>query len=809
MKNFLPLLLGLSLGMCIAPALAQGPTPRLTGRVLEASGQPLPGATVRLLHLPDSVVAAGTQTDLAGHYGFANAAAGRYLVQATAVGQAAARSAGFTLPPVGQPALTLPDLRLRPAAAQLKEVTVLGEQRAVEATAGKLVYNLDQRVSAAGTSAYEVLQRMPGVSITQDDNLVLKGSPSVNVMLDGKLTYLSGAQLAALLKNIPAENLVRVEMLTAPGAQYDAAGSAGLLNLVTKKSNRQGYALNLSTGAGTGRYPQTMETVVGNIKTKQVNVFGNYGYHYKKSYLNRTSYRVLSDATGPTTYDRVSFDPAEDRGHNYRAGVDIALGPHQTQTIGAVYSGYTNEWTRTGSGPTVVRNEGTGLVYAVHNKNLTREPGRNNAFNLNYKATLDTMGRMLTADADYAHYRFNSQGFLGNQRLASAGLPETPYQELAFGQPSMTTIRSVKADVVWSVAGTRLSGGGKYAAVRADNNFRYDSLVTGNYVYAPALSNHFVYDEQVFAAYATAGRKLGRTALDAGLRLETTHSVGNLLNRNQVNRLAYTNLFPTLTASRPFGLRHQVSLSLSRRINRPQYGDLNPARYFFDKFSYAEGNPFLQPETAWKGSVAYTYKNEYVLTLNASRTSNPIASSGRQNAQTGELVVTIENFAYRDDFDAQFVVPLKLAPWWTVQNVVDAQYVRLNYSRGANVFTPHQATLDLSSTHTLKLPGEVRLEVAAFYTSPSLAGINIFRTYFTVDAGLRKTFAHQKLDVRLAGSDLFHTIHYWGYSIHEAVNTSYNHRGDTRRVNLSLTYHLGGELATGRAREVEEAGRVR
>jgi hypothetical protein len=771
-----------------------------------ATRQPVPGAMVRLVHLPDTATVAGSQADTAGRYEFRGLAAGRYEVRAQAIGLKPAASAAFTLV-AGQAAQTIPPLLLRDNPQQLKEVTVVGEKKILEAEAGKLVYNIDQKVSAAGTSAYEVLQRTPGVSITQDDNIVLKGSPSVSVMLDGKLTYLSGSQLTALLKSMPAENLARVEVLTAPGAQYDAAGSAGLLNLVTKKSNRQGYALNLSAGAGTGRYPQTTETAVGNLKTRHFNLFGNYGYHYKKSYLNRTSYRVLSDATGITTYDRASFDPSVDRGQSYRAGVDVALSPRQT--LSAVYSGYTSEWSRTGSGPTVVRNEATGLGYRIQNQNRTQEPVRNNAFNLNYKVAIDTAGRELTADVDYAHYRFDSQGAIGNERLGGAGVPAQPYQELAFRQPNVTTIRSAKADLVWPLAGTRLAGGAKYSVVRADNNFRYDSLVSGEYRYAPGLSNHFVYDEQIFAAYATASRKLGRTTLNAGLRLENTHAVGSLLNRDQVNRRLYTNLFPTLTASRPLGERHQLSLSLSRRINRPQYNDLNPARYFFDKFSYAEGNPFLQPETAWKGSVAYTYKNDYVLTLNAGRTSNPISSSGRQNARTGELVVTIENFAYRDDFDAQFLVPLKLAPFWTVQNVVDVQYVRLNFSKGPVVFKAHQATLDVSTTHTLKLPGEVRLELAAFYTSPSLAGINIFRTYFTVDAGLKKTFLAQKLDVRLAGTDLFNTIHYWGYSIYEGANTAYNHRGDNRRVNLSLTYHLGGELSSGRERQLEEAGRVK
>ena len=241
--------------------------------------------------------------------------------------------------------------------------------------------------------------------------------------------------------------------------------------------------------------------------------------------------------------------------------------------------------------------------------------------------------------------------------------------------------------------GQNPAGGGRQVLlVTSDNDFRYDSLRNGQYQYSPALSNHFVYDEHILAAYATASRMLGHTTLDAGLRLESTRSTGTLLGRNIVNHRIYTNLFPTLTASRPLTPEQSVSLSLSRRINRPQYSDLNPARYFFDKYSYYTGNPFLRPETAWQAAATYTYKSDYVLTLSAGRTSNPLSSFGSQDPQTGELALTIANFNYRDDFNAQLIAPLKITSFWTTQNTLNLYYVRADLSQGTIAFRPQRPT---------------------------------------------------------------------------------------------------------------------
>ncbi|MGY3089906.1 hypothetical protein ACVWYF_002954 [Hymenobacter sp. UYAg731] len=807
--SWLAVLVGLRLGMpgaALAQAPAAAPGPVISGLVLDGKAQPVPGATLRLLHLPDSATTAATQTDPAGRYQLAGGAAGSYVLLATAIGLKPASTAVVLRP--GQPTLALPPIKLLEDSKLLREVTVTGQHRATELVDGKLVYNVDQQVSTAGSTALEVLRRAPGVSVSQNDEILLRGNANVNVMIDGKLTYLSPAQLSTYLKSTPASNLARIEVLLTPDSRYDASGNAGIINIITKKSTRPGYALNLTTGGGGGYYPQTAESVIGNVKTGRVNVFGNYAYTYRHSYLDRTSYRTVGTGGAATTFDRQSRDPEIASGHSYKAGIDVDLTPRQA--LGFGYSGFRNCWQRDGRGPTFIRQPGMGLDDVLRNHNITDEPAHEHIFNLNYKARLDTAGRQLTADADYARYASTSDGYLANERFTAGGAVVSPYEQLNFVQPTNITIRSVKADLVWPLAGLKLAGGLKYSSVTADNNFRYDSLRNETRVFSPTLSNHFIYREQIYAAYATAGRQLGKVSLDAGLRLERTRSEGNSLNLDRVNQRDYTNLFPYLSLGRQLGERHALSLSATRRINRPQYAALNPARFFFDKFSYHEGNPNLQPETSWNFALAYTYHGEYSFTLSHTRVDNAIAQFARLNAQTGELVLSDYNYAGREDYDLLVVAPLKLTAWWTVENTVDVRYQRLQFRPdGQTLFAPARLSVDLSVIQTIQLPWQLALDVSTFYQSPMLSGSYLLRRYFGVQTGLKKSFFNKKLDAKLAVVDLLHTDHYWGYSIYEPVNIRYNHTGDTRRVNFSLTYRLGGKLSAGKPRQLDEIDRVK
>lgn len=293
----------------------------ITGNIINSSKQYAPGITVHLFQAADSTFLQQTITDSLGVYQFSNVPAGNYFIKASATGMMDAYASVLLVQ--GDTNLRVDAMIIYNSINTLSEVQVTAQVKPVELKQGKIIYNVEKSITASGSSAFEILRKMPGINVGQDENIMLKGNANVNVMLDGKMTYLPPQQLSNLLKSMPAESISSIEISSNPSSEFDAAGNAGIINIITRKSNRDGYALDVSAGAGTGRYPQTTESISGNIKTKRFNVFGSYTYNYKKSYLNRTSYRVIENDGETTIYDRHSFDPEKTSNHNYKAGIDF------------------------------------------------------------------------------------------------------------------------------------------------------------------------------------------------------------------------------------------------------------------------------------------------------------------------------------------------------------------------------------------------------------------------------------------------------------------------------------------------------
>ena len=777
----------------------------VTGFVKDMVKKALPGATVALFRQPDSIAVAQTQTDSTGKYNFQVPSNDSYYIKATLIGTKSATSVVFKV--ADKTSIAVADILLMPQAVSLQTVTITAAGRPVEAKDGKLVYNIDKSLTAQGTTAFDQVRKTPGITVDAEENLALKGSSAVTIMIDGKLTYLGGQQLSTYLKSLPAENLARIEVMVTPSSQYDAAGNAGIINIVTRKSNRQGYAFNLRTGIGAGKWVQSTDGFVGNIRTKAFNFFGSYNYNYNHSNLIRTSYRTIGTNGKVISYDRHSLDPAIAKNNTYKAGADFYL--VKQATIGFVYNGTHKYWTRDAGGPTYLRNAGGGIDSIVQNKNITLEPATSNAYNINFATPLGKEGIRLSTDADYAGYHNNSRGSLDNGLYSVTGIALQPYQSLAFQQPSNIIIRSLKTDLVLPHGGPTWKAGIKYAYVHTDNNFRYDSLLNGSYSYSNTLSNHFVYDEKVAAAYASFNTQWNKTvSIDAGARVEHTHSKGNLINTNTVTDRDYVNLFPYLSITKTWPDDNSFNLSLTRRINRPVYANLNPSRYFFDKYSYNEGNPFLLPELSWNAGMTYTLKGNYVATFTYSRTNNAILDFSVQDSTNGTLRVGNRNFSHKGAADLLLVASFKPARFWSVQTTIDFIYVSYLLDNGKNFFHPHKLNVDAQLAQTLSLPGGFAAELTTFYISPSLGGIYMLKTYFQTDAGIRKSFLKSKLDVVLSWKDIFKTNRYWAYSIYGPTNIRYDHRPDSRRVNLALTYRIGGKLSAGKERRLEEQERL-
>ncbi|MGF7079683.1 outer membrane beta-barrel protein [Mucilaginibacter sp. UYCu711] len=799
-KNWaiIPLLLFLHLN-----THAQSNPTAVIGKVADERQQPILGASIQLINMSDTSLIVSKTSNLAGEFKFMSVSPGRYHIRATFVGFSPRISDEFKVS--GKPVVLRPII-IAKATTALQGVVVNAVKQNVEMRNGRLIYNIEQSAAASGLSAFDLLRRAPGINVDQSGNLLLKGSNSVNVMLDGKMTYLTAQQMNNMLKGMGAEQINRIEVIAAPSVQYDAAGNAGIINIVTRKSNKEGYASNVSAGTTVGRYLLHSESITGNIKTRKFNFFGNLGYSYRHSYSEERSREEAINNGVTRILERDGNDPHLSYYYTYKAGLDIYL--NKNQQLGFVFNGSTDDWSKDAQGQSNIRSANGALVTVLQSHNFAKEPYYNNIYNLNYKLMIDTAGKSLAADADYISYRNNSDGYLSSNAFAADGTALEPYQQLNFHQPSNIDIRSIKTDLNLPFKTIKIKAGLKYAAVTINNNFRYDSLKNNVYSYAPSLSDHFVYKEQIAAAYFSAGEQWKSSSIDAGLRLEYTYADANSINTGAENKRIYTDLFPSLSYTQQLDKDNRLDLALSRRINRPNYSNLNPVRYFADKYSIYQGNPNLIAEKAWITALSYTFKDKYIASLSYNRFNNFIGKSAVIDPVTSILITSTANYTHRDRLEVQVIVPFQLSPFWEVNTTATYSYTAYPLQQLSGYKNVNKSTIDLFADQTIRLPGATVFEVMTRYTSPELNGVYVERYYFTMDGGVKKTFLNKKLDARVTFADLFHTGWFWGYSISDTANYSYKNTPDSRRIGLTLIYHIGGTLTREKTHQIEEQQRL-
>ncbi|HVU94702.1 MAG TPA: outer membrane beta-barrel protein [Puia sp.] len=686
-------------------------------------------------------------------------------------------------------------------------VSIQARRHVIEVRGGKMILNVGQSAAATGGTVLDILQHAPNITLDPNENLLLKGSAAVNVLIDGRLTYLSGQQLSNLLKTLSVESVSRIEIITAPGAQYDAAGNTGIINIITHKSNRQGYAAALTAGGGFGHFGgQTTENLSGNIRSQHINVYTDLGYSKRSLLPYRTNYQRSSFNGQPAVYDRALTNPFHTGSYSYKLGVDWTL--NDRQTLGILYAGYYNPWKRNVNGPTTIRDTAGKILSILQNRDFQNEPSTSNAYNLDCSFHLDTAGRVLTADADYISQHNQYDGYVGNAPENAQGQPQGAFQQLNIHQPSYIDIRSIKADLTWPVHAWKIRTGAKFSAVRIDNNFRYDSVAGGLSYFDSSLSDRFIYTEKIAAGYASVSRQWKGLSVEAGLRAEHTVSEGNALNTAQDNKRRYLDWFPSLSLEKQAGKQHRLSLTVSRRINRPPYGDLNPVRYISDPYSYYQGNPNLLPELAWVGVIGYTLKSKYVFSFTYTRQNHLIAETAFINDTSGALVVTNANYPHSDRFELLTVIPVEPVDGWSINLASNFNYTEYPLILATDSQQVRRAAVDLTLSQQVRLSSKSSFELISRYLSPHTGGIYLSGHYFSVDGGYKISFRQGKMEGRLGFTDLFHTIRYSGSSLSHTLQSGYYNTPDTRRISVSLTWRLGGQLTQGKARTLDEQRRL-
>ncbi|MGS2762631.1 TonB-dependent receptor domain-containing protein [Sinomicrobium sp. M5D2P9] len=769
-------------------AIAQKKT--VTGMVSDQEGQPLPGVNVIVRGSTK-----GAQTDFDGNYSI-DVNSGAVLVFSYI---------GMTSVEVEVKAALNINVELKENAQELEEVVVTFKEPLVEADKGKVTFNVASSATSSGVSSFDLLKKIPGVSIGQNEEIVLRGTTGVNVMIDGKMSYLSGNQLGIFLKGLSVEDIAKVELITNPSAAYDAAGNSGIINIVTKKNRARGYALSLKSSVSKGRSWMNNQNISGSIHEDKWSAYASFDYNTPHRFRRGESGNTIVEEGEQMELSRENQNPFDIYFYTWKAGGDWQFTPKHR--IGAHYHGYLDDFSSTKTSTIRKHREDGSLFSNIHSTYDLEEPYHYDAINIDYQFDIDTTGKKITADARYISYRNFSDGLMeGKHYNAEGQLRHT--NTMHIHQPGFIKIKSIQADADLPFPEVGFKAGLKFAEAGNDNNFRSEEKTADGFVEIPELTNHFKYKEQISAAYVSASKTFGNVEVEAGLRLEHTRAKALLLDGSFANNWKYTRLFPNLSVGYFPDDDHKIDLAVSRRINRPSYSSLNPVRWYNDEYFYFSGNPELVPEMAWQFSASYTFRKKYILTTGYSKRSDYIS----RHLSFDDNGVTVKsqsaNFTHFDRVDIDIMAPLQLAPYWDVQFFGGLNHTSYPISQRDTERTFSRWASTFSVQQQIRIFKHYTLDVSLKYTSAELRGVYLAKEVFFADLGIKRSFLDGKLDAVFTLSDIFDSYREKGVSKSNIINYSYNDKPDSRRVGLTFRYHFGGNLVKEKTTKTDEQKRL-
>lgn len=813
MKCLAMLLLFVLHQICTAQTLSG----KITGTVTDVQNIPLAGATIMLLHAIDSTrVKAGASAE-DGKFSFKKLPAGRYVIQITATGYKKFTSSVLTVD-AQHANLVLPAIAMAQANRKvLQKVVVTAKKPLVEHKMDRTIVNVESMLTAAGSNVMEVLSKSPGVFVDVDGNINLNGKGGVLVLIDDKPTYLSARDLAAYLRSLPAVMVEKIELISNPPARYDASGGA-VINLQLKKNKTQGFNGNVSIGYNQGVHGRSNYALTLNYRDKKINLFANLAYSRDAGYTSETSQRNYYNAAGAdsavTLLNRQYAYSSN--GYNLRTGLDYYISARTT--LGVLLTGG-------------IRPRSDQLNYTSAQLNANQKPDStalgstagdyqwySGGVNFNIQHKMKKNGELITGDLDYVNIHANGTQRLStdvyelNGSLSSANV-------ILYRLPADINIWSAKTDYTLPLKGhADLDAGLKSSYVNTNYKNGWYNGVGSEFIPDYTKSDHFMYSENINAAYISSSKEWKRWAIKGGLRMENTrmqgHQPGNMAIADSSFKRNYTNLFPSFYFSWKADTsgHHTITLSYGTRIRRPNYQQLNPFLFYSDRYSYNTGNPLLQPLYMKGIELKYDYKSSFGVELAYMHINHLIQSIIQP---VGDVFISRpENFGINYSFDLLSYLSVNVIKAWHVN--ASLIYFHLINKGIAN----EQAVNNNINSGELELSNQFRLskswsaELSGFYASSHLSGQTRTGAFWNLNAAVQKMILKNKGSLKLNANDIFHTIiRHDHITTAKQMLTDRTFETDTRRIGIAFSYRFGKDTNnrkrshnTGGA--AEEQGRV-
>ena len=777
----------LALLTVVATAPLAQPGPRgggLTGRVLDdATGEPLPLATVAVYQLPDTSFVTGTAADSVGTFTLAPIRPGEYQVRISVVGYTTERLDASVSP---GPPVDLGEIRLEESAELLEGVAVEAERELIEQRADRTVYNVGDQPITAGDNVLETLKTLPSVEVDQDDNISLRGGRNVAIHVNGRPVPVGGQFLAAYLKQIGSDAVERVEVIPNPSARYEPDGLSGIINIVLKEdAPDRGLSGGVTLGGGTR--PEANFGLNLAYQRGRFDVYGSYGYFYNRFDFDGSTERDYLVATSDLlTLDNTQTGDRIFASHFANSTVDYTIAE------GSVLSLSGNVSVRDGGGENL---QSIASVYDDGRTTLaerfsdTDSDGTNATGTLSFQRRFDEDGtHELRAEARLSG-NTNTEDQLFEDRITE-GTFDGASEFDTFLDESDRTEHWLQLDYTRPLPGdVRLETGAKATWETIANDVRFG--VGGTDGLAEVARDGFDYDRSIYAAYLQAAVPFGsKFEAQAGLRAEVADRSFVIDSEGASNDFDYTSLFPSAFVIYNVGPGTSVKGSYSRRINRPGTWFLSPFSSPEDVTVTRRGNPDLRPEYTDSFELALQYKFFVTLTPFYRRTEDVI--SRRFVVEDGRTFFTSSNFATEQSYGADLTLAAAI-PGTPIRGFVSGSVFRSETDGGEINPTIDFGVTSWSARTSLQaqLREGTSLQFFGFFRGPRAIANGRASGFGFTSVGLQQKFMDDALSLSLRVNDPFATTRFEFESTNEAYTELGIRDPAQRSVSATLTWTFG------------------
>ena len=673
----------------------------------------------------------------------------------------------------------------------LDEIVITKKKVLYTQKSDRLVFNVENSIVSEGGTALDVLQRAPGVVVSQDGDLSIRGQQGVAVMINGKLTQLSQKELANYLKSTTSSNIKQIEVITNPSSKYDAAGKAGIINIILKKRSTSGLKGTAFASYGRGRKNRTSSGANLSYNKNKFGLYGNYSYTFRgeeeHKNFNQTQYINQTREQISTKNLQTSITDEPLTSNNFKIGSTYEVSPKTN--IEAYVDAKIGRYQNRADGRNTLVNAINELQFDALTYNDSKEKWFDYTYALSGVHKFNSEGKNMAFDFEYETSKFRSNQFQSAQNTDLSSTTEINDRRGFI--PSQLKVYTGKIDFVNPFKEKQsIEWGFKASVKNNDNPSVYEYLDNTEWIIDANSTNHFEYKEQIYAAYANYKYQLDKLNIQAGLRSEYTAIAILQKTLNEEHKDDYLKWFPSISLKYEFNNSHSVHTSYSKRINRPSQFDLNPFRFYDDAFNYSQGNPNLIPEITHAAEIGYSWKNTFMSSLYFNSTKDVFTEIYVYNPDNNTTVTSQINVSESYNYGANITHTAELFKYWSLNTLFNIFENRFTGNTVNSDTIDPIATINLSIQNSFTITKSLKAEANAQYQSKSNLGIYERDGFFDFSIGISKQLLSEKGNLKLNITDVFNTNNFY---INSAVGqTAINKRYDldNRIATIAFTYRI-------------------